>query len=107
MATMLSNNVLSDVIGPRKGTALLVKRAVLVVLGVAALAVAEFQRQGFDDGYWESFSKAWHDESPRAQDFIAHFLAALPANEMYRISQAVPLHKSFEISTERSIANEC
>jgi len=40
MATMLSNKVLSDVIGPREGTALLVKRAVLVVLGIAALAVA-------------------------------------------------------------------
>jgi biotin transport system substrate-specific component len=40
MATMLSYKVLSDVIGPREGTALLVKRAVLVVLGVAALAVA-------------------------------------------------------------------
>ena len=40
MATMLSNKVLSDVVGPREGTALLVKRAVLVVLGVAALAVA-------------------------------------------------------------------
>lgn len=40
MASMLSNKVLSDVIGPREGTALLVKRAVLVVLGIAALAVA-------------------------------------------------------------------
>jgi biotin transport system substrate-specific component len=40
MATMLSNKVLSDVIGPREGNALLVKRAVLVVLGIAALALA-------------------------------------------------------------------
>jgi len=40
MANTLANKVLSDVIAPREGNALMVKRAVLVVLGVAALAIA-------------------------------------------------------------------
>lgn len=40
MAATLSNKVLSDVIGPRAGSALMVKRAVLVALGIAALAIA-------------------------------------------------------------------
>lgn len=40
MSTTLSNKVLSDVIGPRAGSALMVKRAALVVLGIAALAIA-------------------------------------------------------------------
>lgn len=40
MASTLSNKVLTEVIGPRRGSALLVKRAVLVALGIAAMAVA-------------------------------------------------------------------
>lgn len=40
MAITVTNKVLSDVIGPREGNGLLVKRAVLVVLGIAALAIA-------------------------------------------------------------------
>jgi len=40
MANTLANKVLSDVIAPREGNALMVKRAVLVVLGIAALAIA-------------------------------------------------------------------
>jgi len=40
MAATVSKSVLSEVIGPRTGGALLVKRAVLVMLGIAALAIA-------------------------------------------------------------------
>lgn len=40
MATTLSNKVLSEAILPSEGTALWIKRATLVVLGIAALAVA-------------------------------------------------------------------
>lgn len=40
MATSLTDRVLVEAIGPREGTALRIKQAVLVVLGIAALAVA-------------------------------------------------------------------
>jgi biotin transport system substrate-specific component len=40
MASTLSNKVLTEAIGPTEGAALLVKRAALVVIGIAALAVA-------------------------------------------------------------------
>ena len=40
MATTMNNQVLAEVLAPREGMALRVKQAVLVVLGVAALAVA-------------------------------------------------------------------
>ena len=40
MATTLSNKVLSEVIFPSEGRALMVKRVVLVALGIAALAIA-------------------------------------------------------------------
>ena len=36
----MSMTVLADAIGPREGTARLAKQAVLVVLGIAALAIA-------------------------------------------------------------------
>lgn len=40
MALALTNKVLVDAIAPRDGTQLLIKQAVLVVLGIAALAIA-------------------------------------------------------------------
>ena len=40
MAATASRNVLTEALWPAEGTALWVKRAVLVVLGIAALALA-------------------------------------------------------------------
>ena len=40
MATALSNKVLSEMIGPSEGRALLLKRVALVILGIGALAIA-------------------------------------------------------------------
>ena len=40
MASILSNKVLSEAILPSEGSALWIKRVVLVVLGIAALAIA-------------------------------------------------------------------
>lgn len=40
MATMTRNSVLADVIGPSEGAGLRIKQVILVILGIAALAVA-------------------------------------------------------------------
>ena len=40
MASTLSNKVLSEVILPSEGSALMIKRAALVVLGIAGVAIA-------------------------------------------------------------------
>jgi len=47
MAATLSNKVLGDVIGPRAGSALLLKRIALVGLGIAALVIAAKVRVPF------------------------------------------------------------
>jgi biotin transport system substrate-specific component len=48
MATTLSKTVLSEAVLPSEGTALWIKRAVLVILGIAALAVAAKIRVFYD-----------------------------------------------------------
>ena len=40
MQATATRNVLADILGPQSGTALRVKQAVLVVLGIAVLAIA-------------------------------------------------------------------